>query len=592
MAPAAGRESRVPMARVGALAVLAVLMALVVVPVLVVAAGSFWSAPFIRLPGALTLANYAHTLTADSGTVLFSTLQFTVGAALVATAVGGGLAWAVVRTDVPFKPIVRWLPIAPMLVSGLVTNIGWIVLYSPKSGLVNIWLRQLFGFDQPVFNIYSMAGLVAALGLYLVPIPYLIFLGPLGSMDRSLDEASRASGAGQLRTLRHVTVPLLVPAIMASFTLVAIIAAHAFETPILIGLPGGVRTYVATIYQSMTGSQNYGLASAQAMIYLALIGALLVWNRYITKVESRFALLGGKGSPPGVNRLGPWRWVLLALIVFEFIVGFAQLVAANVLVSLLPYYTTTGDLPGLTLANYVAAAESPRSLEAIVNSMVVAGIVSVSAVLLATFLAFIAYKTRWAGRRLGEELGTLPIAFPPLILSMALLLTLLSIPGLVALYNSFALLVLVLTVVFLPFALRVVSTATIAIDDQLLEASASSGARVLRTTRSIVIPLMTTGLAGALAIAFVMSFRELGGVALIQPPTMPLLPVYIYTLFISGSPSQQVYALNIISSLIALVIPLVVVLLVWIGLRVARRRAAWGQGGALGMLGHTAAPDA
>ncbi len=550
-------------------------MALVVVPVLVVAAGSLWSAPFIRLPGQLTFENYARTLTADSGRVLVATLEFTIGSAVIATLLGAALAWVVVRTDIPLRPIVRWLPVAPMLVSGLVTNIGWIILYSPRSGLVNIWIERLLGLHTPVFNIYSMLGLVAALGLYLVPIPYLIFLGPLGSMDRSLDEASRASGAGALRTLRHVTVPLLVPAIMASFTLVAIIAAHAFETPVLIGLPGGVRTYMGTIYQSMTASQDYGLASAQAMVYLVLIGVLLAGNRYVTKVEARFALVGVKGNPPSVVRMGPWRYVLLAAILVEFVVGFVQLVAANVLVSLLPFYTTTGSLPPLTLANYRAALESADSLQAIFNSMSVATVTAVCAAVLATFLAFIAYKTKWRGRRLGEELGTLPIAFPPLILSMALLVTLLSVPGLIGLYNSVALLVLVLTVVFLPFALRVVSATIISIDDQLLEASASCGARTLRTMRSIVLPLMTTGLAAAAAIAFVMSFRELGGVALIQPPTMTLLPVDIYTLFQTGSPSQQVYALNIISSLITLAVPLLVVAVVWAILRVTRRGAAW-----------------
>lgn len=578
------------MARFGALLVLVVLVGLVVVPVLVVAAGSLWSATFIRLPGGPTLENYVRTLTAPGyGPVLWTTVQFTIGASFVAVSVGLLLAWIVARTDVPFRSVVRWLPATPILLSALVSNIGWILLYSPKTGMVNIWLMRLFGLDQPPFDIYSMAGLVTALGLHLVPIPYLIFLGPLSSMDRSLDEASRASGANQLRTLRQVTLPLLVPAILSSFTLAAILASHAFETPILLGLPAGIRTYMSSIYESLTAGQNYSLASAQAMIYLAFIGALLVWNRRLTKVEARFALITGKGSPRGVNRVGPWRWVLLGVVLLQFVLGFAQLLAANVYVSLLPFYTTTGPLPPPSFDNYVAAATTPRSLEAIGNSLVVAATVAAVAVLTASCLAFVAYKTRIAGRRLAEELGTMPVAFPPLVLSMALLLTLLSIPGLVILYNTVILLVLVLAVVFLPFALRVVGSTIISIEDQLLEASASSGAGTVRTLRSIAFPLMATAIAGAMAIVFVFSFRELGAVALITPPNMPLIPVHIYTLWQSGAPSPEVYALNIISFALTIAVPALIAGALWLVFRgVGRARAGLRPPDLLGAAVHSA----
>ena len=113
--------------------------------------------------------------------------------------------------------------------------------------------------------------------------------------------------------------------------------------------------------------------------------------------------------------------MLLLVVLLNFVLSFGQLIVANVYLSFLPYFTATGQLPPPTLDNYVNALFTTRSLQAVFNSLQLAAEVSVVTVVFALVLAFLAYKTRWRGRRLAEEIGTLPVAFPPLVLSTALL---------------------------------------------------------------------------------------------------------------------------------------------------------------------------
>src|SRR5262249_39015597 len=125
----------------------------------------------------------------------------------------------------------------------------------------------------------------------------------------------------------------------------------------------------------------------------------------------------------------------------------------------------------------------------------------------------------------------------------------LSIPGLRQFYNTPVLLIIGLVIVFLPFALRIVSGSVISINNEVLEASRASGAGTLRTLRSILTPLLLPALASAAGVVFVLSFRELGAVALVVPPGQGLIMTQTFTLWFSGR-YGAVQALNVLAFLI------------------------------------------
>ena len=525
-----------------------VIVAMVVAPLLMVAASSLWSAPLIRSSGYLTLQNYVDFLTAsDTGALMLTTLRMTVGASIIAVTVGGLLAWIIARTNVPFRRSLRWLPVTPLLMSGLLRDTSWASLYSPRTGIVNLAVMDIFGLENPIVNVYGLGGVIVTMGLTLAPLPYLILLAPLSRLDPSLEEASRASGASAFRTLVRVVIPTLRPALLSGLTLCAIIVATAFETPVILGRPGGVRTFMSAIYNSMSGNPNFSLAASQSMVCLVFLGVLLWWYRRSTKVEARFALVGGRGNQASLVNTGKWRYVLFAFVMLFFLLAFLQLFAVSLFLSMVPYFTVTeSGVPPFSLNHYRVALSTVGTASAIRNSLTIAGQAAVLTIISALVLSLISYKTKIRGRRYAELIGTMPLAFPPLVFSVALLLTALSIPALQRFYNTNTLLLVALTVVFLPFALRVISSALISINDELMEASAAAGARLGLTLRKIVIPLLATAFVNAAAIVFIFSFRELAAVALVVPPGKTLLPTQIFTLWQSGS-YGAVYALNIIS---------------------------------------------
>lgn len=575
-------------AHVGAVLFLLVIAAVVVVPIAVIAGGSVWSASFIGLPGSLTFANYSDILGAAGALKAFGdTAEMTLGSSALALIIGGGQAWIIARTNAPGRSFLRWLPVTPLLLSALVANFGWTGLYSPTTGIATRALSHI-GLGG-VFNIYTMPGLIISLGTRLELFPYLILLGPLSSMSQSLDEASKASGARSVRTMWSVTLPLLRPALLSSFTLTTILAAQAFETPLIIGAPVGIQTYVSQIYDSISANVDYSAASAQSIIYLILIGLLLVWNRRMTRKEARFALIAGRGHNASVHKFRWPRWVLTALIVLIFLADVVQLVGANIFLSLLPYYSVNKPVPPMTWDNYRTAFDTAGAIGALEASLVLGAVVAAITVALGTVLAVIAYKSTMAGRRFAEEIGTLPVAFPPLVFSVAAMITFLSIPAIKSVYNTLYLPVIVLVVVFLPFALRVIGPSVLSIDNSLLESSRSCGASTWRSVRTIILPLLGTVLAGAFTLVFIFSFEELGGIALITPANLQLLPTYIYNLWSDGH-LPTLYALNIIS-LLATTLALVIMggCVYFVSRRLRRARASLGQ---FNLDRRSAAPEA
>src|SRR5262249_44898353 len=281
--------------------------------------------------------------------------------------------------------------------------------------LVNIEAERYLHISHP-FNIYSMGGMIIILMLSGTPIAYLIMLSPFGNLGRSLEEASLICGANRFQTFRRVTLPPVTPALLSAFAICTILVATSFETPILIGLPGGVLTYISAIYHQTTGGviPNYNLASAYAAVYLLMTGALLFWYVRATRKEKRFAVVAGRDYVRQRANLGRWRWALFALVLVYFWFAFLQLVLGTVLVSIIPFYTATQGSPfkNFTLMWWRAVFDNHDVGRAVVTSIVLALIAAVFTTLAATLIAVASFKSKLRFRRAFEIVATLPVALP------------------------------------------------------------------------------------------------------------------------------------------------------------------------------------
>src|SRR5690606_36006736 len=133
---------------------------------------------------------------------LWNTFVMVSISSVIALAFSTFLALITERTDGGMKGVGNFMPVAPLMLPSVTGVLGWVVLFDPRIGFVNIALRWAMG--DPVqggmgpIDIYSMQGLIFALSVHLVPAIYLITSSALRSLDPSIEEAARISGAGPL----------------------------------------------------------------------------------------------------------------------------------------------------------------------------------------------------------------------------------------------------------------------------------------------------------------------------------------------------------------------------------------------------------
>ena len=232
----------------------------------------------------------------DTYQVLFTTVLLVGAKTLVAVALATTLAWIVTRTDTPFRGTLEVLITLPFFIPGLLEAIAWIMLLSPNTGTINVWLRGVFGLSGAPFNIYSMGGMIWVMSLGSTSFIFLLVVNAMRNMDASLEESARASGAGAVRTALTVTMPLVAPIILSAGMLSFIRAMDSFEVPVLLGLPAKVFVFSNRIYAAVQYDYpvNYGLATALGVSFFGLmIGLIFIQNRLLRGKD--FTIVTGKG---------------------------------------------------------------------------------------------------------------------------------------------------------------------------------------------------------------------------------------------------------------------------------------------------------
>jgi len=202
--------------------------------------------------------------------VLWNTAVFVIGATILGIAIAVVLAWLVERTDMPGKMwVFAGVPLA-IAVPGILHSITWVLLMSPRSGFINRAWINLTGADGPLFDIYTMGGLIFAEGLRLVPVAFLMLVPLFRSMDPSLEEAAATNGASPLRAARRVTMMLLLPGLLAITIFQAITALENFEIPGILGLPVNIHVFSTRIFNIIDNVGTipaFGQANAAALFY-------------------------------------------------------------------------------------------------------------------------------------------------------------------------------------------------------------------------------------------------------------------------------------------------------------------------------------
>jgi iron(III) transport system permease protein len=505
----------------------------IITPVFVVLWRSFTTGRLGFTVG-LNLTNYLRVFgDKDIVPMLGNSIVYAAGSALLGTGLGAFLAWIVARTNTPGKTLVELLPLYPILMPPIMKNIAWILLLAPRSGILNGMLQQFFGIETLVFNAFTMAGMVWVFGLACVPLGYLFLLPVFLSFDPALEESAYIAGSKPVKTMFRITFPLAVPAFVSALVLNFLRGLRSFETPVLQGTPGNIKVFVSRVYDSMALEFNAGLATAYSVVLVVLSVITLYFYVRATRFSDRYATITGKGYRVKVIDIGPWKYLTFAAVVLYFLAGIVVPFLVLIVVSMIPYfdYETFMKFPSnAVLTNYHTVMRHPSFVTGLYNSLILSVTIAVVTVLAGIVMAFTIYRTRASGTKIFEFIGTLPLAFPPLVLSVGLLILFIGTP----LYNSLWALGIGLFVAYFPYAFRNASGSIVNIHKELDEAAWVHGARWRHVFFKITLPILKPSVGGALFYIFIEAIRNVDVAVLLTSPGKEYGPVTLFEYFRVG----------------------------------------------------------
>lgn len=524
---------------------------------------SFFTPQTATVAAEFTWDNYVDAYgSAETLRLFLNSLQFAAGAALLAFVVGTLLAWMNERTNTPFKSLFFALALIPLVIPSILFTVSWILLASPKIGILNLVVQGVFGLERPPFNVYSLGGMIWVDGLHYSPMAFLLMTAAFRAMDPSLEESATMSGANVLQVLWRITLKLTWPAIFATLLILFVRAIESFEVPALLGLPVGIQVFTSSIYQAVHRyPSQIGLASAYAITLLVITTIGVYFVARLSASGSKYATMTGKGFRPRQIDLGPWRYVAAAIFIVYFVLIVVLPFAVLLWSSFQRFYSVPSmqALQNLTLDPYRFILTYPNLLRSVWNSLLLSFGTATLIMLVTSVICWIVVKTRLPGRWLLDNIASLPMVFPGLVLGLAIMIFYLNVD--IGVYGTMWIMFIAYVTRFMPYGLRYNTTSMLQIHKDLEESAAMSGASWGTTFVRIILPLLKPGLLAGWIYIMIVSIRELSSSILLYSPGTEVISIIIWELWENG----QYVELSALGVLFILMLFTLVMVAQWLG---------------------------
>jgi len=455
--------------------------------------------------------------------------------ATVAALAGGiiGTALAVLRASGRMAlggalDVAAW---AIIILPSFIVAQGWI-LFASRGGIANQWFGLGFVPDM-VFNPW---GLAAVMALKSWPFAYITVSAALHWRMEDHLHAARLCGASALRILWTVRIPMLLPAVLSGAVLIFIDVLGDFGLPAALATTYRFPTLTYAIYVAINQSPiRFDLAGVLAFYVTAIMAAAVLL--YITALRRRrhdFLGARAQAAPGGRARAGlPDAAAALALTLALVIP-----IGSSVLVSFTDRISAGFALSNLTLRHYDFVLQTGGAfLSALSTSLWIAAQTAAGSAILATAAAYVMTFSDFRLNRLIDVTCTLSLAVPGVVLGIGYIFVW-NAPAVdragLSLYGTQHILVLAGIAGAVPIAVRVLLGAMAQVPASMLSAAALQGAGLGRQIMTIAVPLIAAALVAATLTAFGSAVFDLAINAILRPPRLQVLPVYVNRAFEQG----------------------------------------------------------
>jgi len=467
------------------------------------------------------------------------------------------LSWVLVRARIPGRAFIEFSLWLGFFLPHLPLTLGWILLLDPNYGLINQALMWLPFVAQAPFSIYSVGGILwIHLTLTMVPVMTILLTPALRQFDAAIEESSRACGSSSWTTLRRITIPILSPAILTVTIAGLIRSLEAFEIEQIIGTPVGIDVYATRIFDLISWQPaRFSPAMALSTFFLGVLFVLALFYQRFTAAR-QFGTVTGKGMSLRPVWIGRWRYVVSGLCIAFVAAGIFLPLTMLMVGSFMRLYGFFTIASPFTAAHWRTAISDPLFLSSLWNSLFLGLSAALAGLGLYSLIGYAIVRSRIPGRHLVSIFAWLPWAVPGILLGVALLWLLLSLPGISSLYGTFVPLILVLIVKDMPIGVHIMRSAFGQITLELEDASQVSGAGWFTTFRRITLPLVAPTLVSLFILVFISALKDISTtILLVTAATRPLSILMME--FSRGGQLEVASIMGVVISVVAIVAALI-----------------------------------
>jgi len=484
--------------------------------------------------GRFTLMNYVTAFSRPRYiTAMLNSLRLGAMVTVLCLIFAVPMAWAMSRTDMPAKGLIRLLVLGAFITPPYLGAIGWILLAGPNSGWLNrVWMT-ITGAPEGIFDIYTFTGLAFVIAIYSFPFIFIFTSAALDVVSSEMEDAANVLGAGTIRTTLLITLPMVLPAIMAGCIVTFLEAIALFGTPALIAIPARFNVVTTQLLQFFSQPIRAEVAAAYAVPLLLVTVLLFGLQRWMTRRRG-FVALTGKGGERRIIELGPWRWVMLgwSLFVMTLAVLLPYIVLSQAALS--KAWGRGFSLENLTLRNFeYILFQHETAAQSVVNSFTYAAAAASIAIVLGLSIAYIVSRRLLPFAGVLSFLSMAPFVVPGIVLAIAFYSA--YAPPPLALYGTATILILAFATRFLPIGYANADAAIRSINPEMEEAVRILGGGRLTAIRRVMAPLMKRSLIGAWLLVFIPATRELSSAMFLYGPKTRTMSVMLMDMSEEGN---------------------------------------------------------
>ena len=482
----------------------------------------------------------------------FNTLILGILTTSVCLSVGFCIAYMTTRGPKRLRKPIRLITLIPLIAPSYIFALSLITLLGNR-GIIT----RALGLG---WNIYGFPGCVLAQTLGFLPLAYIMIENTLSSLNPNLEDSAANLGASEVKILRSITIPLLIPSFLKTALIVFVMAVAEFGNVAL--LCGRTPFLAPDTYLMIIGEANFNMASVLSAFLILPCAVIFVLQNFLIKGKDYTTIVGKPvaAEPRHITPLILIPFLTVSFVACGLILLTFGVVGAGAFTKVLGVDNT------FTLSNIF----NTRSTIALNNSIKIASFAGLFGAILGVFLSYVIARGKFKGRAVLEGISVAGFTLPGTVMGISYLLTFNKPPLLL----TGTTIILVINCIFRYLAVGVEAgiTKLQQLSIEVEEASLNLGASTATTFRRIVLPIIFPAFLYGFMFVFMTTMVSISAVIFLVPPGFPLASIYIFDSAIWGYIGLASATTLKLVAVVAVCLTIIQFLSKWTGMSAIKRK--------------------